>query len=227
MSCSQSLELSFNNQDTKITDYAEKVKFTKCTLSTELGEDGKVSIVRIVPDNPEKEDSVAFSPTVSRQNGAVRMTIIKGQGEPLSETGTATIYYAGYVFTSGPSAMDFARGTFNGAQGTLFSYPASKFPTSSTTSGSSSGMTMFSTNHKPTALYVQWNVSDADYEPLNVSPSMDNIVEGLRNGLVGVQAGEVCDIAFSGKYGFGKKGMGTVPANAALLYRVWVESVSN
>ena len=53
------------------------------------------------------------------------------------------------------------------------------------------------------------------------------MVTGLRNGLVGVKGGEECYILFSGKYGFGNKQSGTIPANSALVYHVWVESLSN
>ena len=35
------------------------------------------------------------------------------------------------------------------------------------------------------------------------------------------------ELLFSGKYGFGNKPFGTIPANSALLYKIWVESISN
>ena len=55
----------------------------------------------------------------------------------------------------------------------------------------------------------------------------DTMVKGLRNGLVGVRAGEECEIIFSGKYGFGRKAFGIIPANSALLYKIWVHSISH
>ena len=63
--------------------------------------------------------------------------------------------------------------------------------------------------------------------PVMLNLGEDELVEGLRNGLRGVRGGEECYILFSGKYGFGKKAFGTIPANSALAYHVWVESVSN
>ena len=55
----------------------------------------------------------------------------------------------------------------------------------------------------------------------------DELIEGLKNGLMGVKSGEECQILFSGKYGFGKKPFGIIPANSALLYEIWVVAVSN
>jgi FKBP-type peptidyl-prolyl cis-trans isomerase len=46
-------------------------------------------------------------------------------------------------------------------------------------------------------------------------------------GLEGVKAGEECEIIFSGKYGFGNKAFGMIPAKSALLYKIWVVSISN
>ena len=54
-----------------------------------------------------------------------------------------------------------------------------------------------------------------------------SLLEGLRKGLLGVQPGEECEIVFSGKYGFGKKSFGMIPANSALLYKIWVAGVAN
>jgi FKBP-type peptidyl-prolyl cis-trans isomerase len=53
------------------------------------------------------------------------------------------------------------------------------------------------------------------------------LIEGLRKGLIGVQPGEECEIVFSGKYGFGRKSFGMIPANSALLYKIWVVGVTN
>lgn len=51
------------------------------------------------------------------------------------------------------------------------------------------------------------------------------MIEGLRNGLEGVRAGEECYIVFSGKYGYGNKVHGNIPVNSALLYHIRVLSV--
>ena len=55
----------------------------------------------------------------------------------------------------------------------------------------------------------------------------DGLVTGLHNGLKGVKSGEICYILFSGQYGFGKRPVGAIPGNSALLYYIRVESVSN
>ena len=34
-------------------------------------------------------------------------------------------------------------------------------------------------------------------------------------------------ILFSGKFGFGNKMIGIIPANSALAYKIWVISISN
>jgi FKBP-type peptidyl-prolyl cis-trans isomerase len=60
-----------------------------------------------------------------------------------------------------------------------------------------------------------------------VRPSEGELVDGLRRGLPGVKAGDECYILFSGKYGFGDRILGTIPANAALAYHIWVQSISN
>lgn len=87
---------------------------------------------------------------------------------------------------------------------------------------------LFATNHSDTAQEANWTLSDEN--ALNIKTmnlSDDDLVSGLRKGLKGVRGGEECVILFSGKYGFGKKQFGTIPANAALAYHIWVESISN
>ncbi|MCQ2144765.1 MAG: FKBP-type peptidyl-prolyl cis-trans isomerase [Bacteroidales bacterium] len=86
---------------------------------------------------------------------------------------------------------------------------------------------MFATNNKDEAESVGWNAEATDFEVKTVDMSSADLHRGLREGLVGVKAGEQCIILFSGKYGFGKKSVGTIPANSALAYVVWVEGVSN
>ena len=73
-----------------------------------------------------------------------------------------------------------------------------------------------------------WALSDEsafDIETVKLDES--GYVEGLRNGLVGVKTGMECYILFSGAHGFGDRILGTIPANAALVYHVWVNSISN
>ena len=86
---------------------------------------------------------------------------------------------------------------------------------------------MFTTNREESAIDAAWELTEVEYEPLTVNLKNSDLLPGLKNGLVGVKGGEECEIIFSGKYGFGHKGFGIVPANSALLYKIWVISVSN
>lgn len=86
---------------------------------------------------------------------------------------------------------------------------------------------LFATNHKTTAETSQFKITDADYSLFEVNMAETEILEGLRNGLVGVRSGEECEILFTAKYGYGNRTFGIIPANSALLYRIWVVGVSN
>ena len=93
--------------------------------------------------------------------------------------------------------------------------------------GSLTANSLFSTNHQESAEAYKWEVTDPDYNVLEINMKDDRLLEGIRNGMVGVKAGEECEILFSGKYGFGKNTFGIIPANSALLYKIWVISISN
>ncbi len=91
-----------------------------------------------------------------------------------------------------------------------------------------SAANLFATNNEDIAKAASWSTnSDDQFGILTLNLSETELVEGLKNGLMGVKGGEECYILFSGKYGFGKKPLGTIPANAALAYHIWVESTSN
>ena len=87
--------------------------------------------------------------------------------------------------------------------------------------------TLFATNHKETAAGAGFTLTDEEYQLYEADMRDNGLIEGLRNGLIGVKSGEVCEIAFSGKYGFGNEIFGTIPVNSALLYKIWVIGVSN
>ena len=88
--------------------------------------------------------------------------------------------------------------------------------------------TLFATNYDTFASSARWSVTDSSaFDIKTVNLAKDDIVEGLRNGLVGVKAGDECYVLFSGKHGFGKKKIANVPARAALAYRLWIKSVTN
>ena len=84
---------------------------------------------------------------------------------------------------------------------------------------------MFATNHPDLA--DTWKTSEGTFEIETVKLGEDPLVEGLKNGLVGVKSGEECYIVFSGKYAYGQKAFGTIPANSPLIYHIWIDSISN
>jgi FKBP-type peptidyl-prolyl cis-trans isomerase len=86
---------------------------------------------------------------------------------------------------------------------------------------------MFVSNHKATAHQAGWDLTDEDFKIYEIDMTDATLIEGLRKGLIGVQPGEECEIVFSGKYGFGRKSFGMIPANSALLYKIWVVGVTN
>lgn len=95
-------------------------------------------------------------------------------------------------------------------------------------SSSVSESSLFATNSEEVAETSKWQISgENQFEILTLNIGNDDLVDGLRYGLEGVRAGQECYILFSGEYGFGKKPLGTIPANAALAYHVWVESIAN
>ena len=93
--------------------------------------------------------------------------------------------------------------------------------------GSINASSLFTTNHKETAASSGWTLTDEQDDILTISLNDYTLLPGLKSGLIGVRSGEECQIFFSGKYGFGKKSSGIVPANSALVYKIWVESISN
>lgn len=96
-----------------------------------------------------------------------------------------------------------------------------------TFNGSFSSSNLFVTNHQATAEQSDWNLTDADYGIMEINLAEVELIQGLKDGLVGVKAGEECEILFSGKYGFGNDSFGIIPANSALLYKIWVVGVAN
>ncbi len=93
--------------------------------------------------------------------------------------------------------------------------------------GSLSASNLFGTNHQETAESAKWDLTDNAYAIMEVNMQEDELLEGVKAGLIGVQAGEECEILFSGKYGFGKSPFGIIPANSALAFKIWVVGVSN
>ena len=86
---------------------------------------------------------------------------------------------------------------------------------------------MFATNHKKTADAAGWKVSDTTAFRIETIPLDDSLLPGLYNGLEGVRNQDECFILFTGKYGYGSHVQGTIPARSALVYHIWVNSISN
>lgn len=91
----------------------------------------------------------------------------------------------------------------------------------------SSNNNLLTTNHQETAEQAGWNLTDAEYELYEIHFGSAELLDGLRDGLAGVKAGEECEILFSGKHAFGNSPFGIIPANSAMLYKIWVIGVSN
>ena len=86
---------------------------------------------------------------------------------------------------------------------------------------------LFATNHKATADAAGWNISDTTAFQIETLPLDDSLLPGLYNGLEGVRNQDECFILFSGKYAYGSHTQGTIPARSALVYHIWVSSISN
>ena len=96
-----------------------------------------------------------------------------------------------------------------------------------TFAGSFNPNNLFITNHEATAAQSGWNLTDADYQVYEINLGSTELLQGLKDGLVGVKTGEECEILFSGKYAFGNMPFGIIPANSALLFKIWEVVVSN
>lgn len=142
----------------------------------------------------QKQLNAVENSYVVSNSGSERIVLVPGEGDGLTEDGTVSFRYAGYVFNS----------------------------------GNLSASNLFATNDRQTAEEAGWSLDiENPYEPVTVRLSGAGFVKGLKNGLLGVRTGEESIILFSGKYGFGGKALGTIPANAAIAYRIRVESVEN
>ena len=95
------------------------------------------------------------------------------------------------------------------------------------TGASVSSSNLFATNHKPTADNAGWKLSDTTAFNIQTLTLDDKLLDGLQKGLEGVRNQDECYILFSGKYGYGSHVQGTIPARSALVYHVWVSSISN
>ena len=86
---------------------------------------------------------------------------------------------------------------------------------------------LFATNHQRTANSAGWKLSDTTAFKIQTLTLDNKLLEGLQRGLEGVRNQDECYILFSGKYAFGSRRQGTIPARSALVYHIWVNSISN
>ena len=94
-------------------------------------------------------------------------------------------------------------------------------------SASISSNNLVATNVRSIARSAGWNLTDtAQFHPVTLTLDK-TLVEGLRLGLYGVQEQDEGYILFNGKFGYGDHIQGTIPARAALAYRIWIESIEN
>ena len=82
--------------------------------------------------------------------------------------------------------------------------------------------TLFATNNPEVAEANSFPVSGGAVECV-LGPGA--LVSGLDAGLVGVKAGEKCDVVFSAKYGYNNTVVYNVPKMTPLIFEVWVEDI--
>lgn len=95
------------------------------------------------------------------------------------------------------------------------------------TSTSVSKTNLVATNLESVAKSAGWTLSDTSRFKLDTLRLDASLLDGLQRGLLGVQAQDEGYILFNGKYGFGKKEHGMIPANSALVYQIWIDTVYN
>ena len=86
---------------------------------------------------------------------------------------------------------------------------------------------LIETNIIEIARQARWDLTDTTIFQPSTFRLDNNLVEGLRLGLHGVQPQDECYILFTGEYGYGNKENGTIPAKSALVYYILVENVAN
>lgn len=170
-----------------------------------------------------KKQETQIDSYLSKNNTAKRdSTIISADGSTRDTTWTDTLKI---VYNQGSARLVKTKGQGPKleADGALSFYYAGYIFKGSNVSASN----LFGTNHQATAESSNFNITDPDYSLFEVNMAEADMLDGLKNGLIGVQAGEECEILFTAKYGYGNRTFGIIPANSALLYKIWVIGVSN
>lgn len=170
-----------------------------------------------------KKQETQIDSYLSKNNTARRdSTIVAEDGSTRDTTWTDTL---SIIYNKGAARLVKTKGkgpklASNGA--VSFYYAGYTFKGSNV-----SASNLFATNHQETAESANFSLTDPDYSLYEVNIQDTEMLEGLKNGLIGVQAGETCEILFTAKYGYGNRTFGIIPANSALLYKIWVIGVSN
>lgn len=213
LSCvKEKLETTYNKQDTQIDSYITKNSTIKRTGKV-VSKIDSITLTDSVFEYSYSEDSIKTDSILVRIDTTFRVdTTFK------DTTWTDSLRVA-YNRGSARIVKKEGNGEELNANGAVSFYYAGYVFAGNTS--------LFATNHQQTAETSKFNLSDQDFNIFEVNLGDGEMVEGLRNGLEGVKAGEECEILFSGKYGFGKHTFGTIPANSALLYKIWVVGVSN
>lgn len=200
--CTKSkLEQTYNSQESKIDSYLTSNRIVKRSIS--------------------RTDTLGFTlDTTALDNGTIQIdTSWITEKIDTSWTDTLNVVRSGganRLVTKEGEGEELQRNGF-----VSFYYAGYKF------TGSFSSGNLFVTNHQATAERSGWNLTDADYQIYEINLGDARLIPGLKDGLLGVKAGEECEILFSGKYGFGNEKFGIIPANSALLYKIWVVGVAN
>lgn len=95
------------------------------------------------------------------------------------------------------------------------------------TSANISSNNLVATNIKEVADQARWTLTDESRFKLDTLTLDKNLVQGLQDGLAGVQPGDEAYILFTGKYGFGNSEKGTIPALSALVYYILTDEIFN
>ena len=200
--CTKSkLEQTYNSQESKIDSYLTSNRIVKRSIS--------------------RTDTLGFTlDTTALDNGTIQIDT-SWITEKIDTSWTDTL---NVVRSGGANRLVLKEGEGEELQRNgfvSFYYAGYKF------TGNFSASNLFVTNHQATAEQSGWNLTDADYQIYEINLGDAKLIPGLKDGLLGVRAGEECEILFSGKYGFGDEKFGIIPANSALLYKIWVVGVAN
>lgn len=200
--CTKSkLEQTYNNQESKIDSYLNSKRLVKRSIN-------RIDTLGFILD------------TTALDNGSLQIDT-SWITEKIDTTWTDTLKV---VRSGGANRIIVKEGEGEELQRNGF---VSFFYAGYTFSGSVNSSNLFITNHQETAEQAGWELTDADYQLYEINIGETELIPGLRDGLIGVKESEECEILFTGKYGFGNDDFGIIPANSALLYKIWVVGVAN